>query len=77
MGGRPLRSVYMTGLGALGRSEPVGCQLTSGVAHKDLPTFSPRHESHALGRLKSPGDLCEPGVSCALLSCVSIQWELD
>lgn len=34
-------------------------------------TLSPRHESHALGRFRSAGDLTEPGVSWTLLQEVS------
>jgi hypothetical protein len=36
-------------------------------------TFSPRHESHALGRLRSTGDLADPGVPWALVISISVR----
>ena len=41
---------------------------------QDHLTFRPRHESHARGRLKSPGDFPEPGVAWALWVVSETRW---
>lgn len=73
----PLRIACMIDQDGLGRSEPRRCQWRCHCALCRQLAFSPRHESHALGRLKSPGDLADPGVACALFPCVNVVFSTE
>lgn len=61
-GGLLSRIVYTIHLAVLGRTGPlmISTRWPRLVSRR---TFSPRHESHARGRLRSVGDLAAPGLS--------------